>query len=165
MITNQTIEEHLEDFSSFFGRSPDYYIERLNWYLTGKKYSFNIYAFFLGAYWLLYRKMYKPFMMIIRCLILTQIIIEISYSFGAIGNSLYNDFDLILIFVLSGLTGCCANNWYIRKSIKIIESTNKGLTDPIIKEQVFKKKGGTSLIGPIILIVFTLLTVVYGLTN
>lgn len=46
-------------FEAYFKVGKEYYINRLERFRKGDKYSFNIYAFFFAMPWLVYRKLYK----------------------------------------------------------------------------------------------------------
>jgi len=45
-------------YEAYFQKSKSYYLNRLDWYLKGQKYSFNLFAFLFGLFWFMYRKMY-----------------------------------------------------------------------------------------------------------
>jgi len=158
MINKENLDEYIGYFNSYFGRSPDYYIERVKWYFNGKNNSFNIYAFFLGVLWLLFRKMYRPAFFIILIVLLFTIIEEIMYSGGVMDNSTYSYIIMISYLILPALIGCFSNRIYIRRSIKIIESSVRIQGDPVKVNESLRKKGGTSLIAPLIFLIIVLLS-------
>jgi hypothetical protein len=48
----------VELFKSFFRESTSYYLVVLEKHRSGKRFSFNVYAYLLGFLWLTYRKLY-----------------------------------------------------------------------------------------------------------
>ena len=119
---------------------------------TGKSISWNWAAFFMGIYWMIYRKMYfKAFAFFILSVVAshtpyigTILNFAILIGIGIYANALYLD--------------------HVRESIKKIN-----ILFPNNKEEIIKKKGGTNLplalgIGGIQhLLLLILLFIVFGM--
>jgi hypothetical protein len=153
MIDKDNLENYNEYFISYFGRSAEYYIDRLKWYFNGSKTSFNIYAFFMGGFWLLFRKMYRQFFLILLFLFLYGIILEILYLTGVINYIIYSDIGKANYLILPAITGCFSNKWYVKKSIKSVQNAVATFNDPINAHEYLNRKGGTSIVGPIVLLI------------
>jgi len=97
------------------------------------------------------------------------------FIFGIIGETLlligvvdqvtYSYFDKILLFILSSFIGCFSNKWYVQKSIKTVENVINNSNDPNEIEKILKKKGGTTMLGPTILLVLAIISVLIGSSN
>lgn len=126
-FTSNVKEEYL---SAYIGKNYD----------TIKQKGFNVFAFFLTHYYLLYRKQSKYFWMLVGISFFTLF-------FGGIGS--------IVSFIIPIFAGIKFNEMYIQeaeKDIQLIVNTNKGKTDEEIIE-LCKQKGGTSPVGPVILVI------------
>lgn len=126
--TTTTLNVKEEYLSAYIGKNYD----------TIKQKGFNVFAFFLTHYYLLYRKQSKYFWMLVGISFFTLF-------FGGIGS--------IVSFIIPIFAGIKFNEMYIQeaeKDIQQIVNTNKGKTDEEIIE-LCKQKGGTSTVGPAIL--------------
>jgi hypothetical protein len=164
MITKENLDHYIDYFKVYFNRSSEYYIERLEWYLSGKRMSFNIFAFFFNALWLAYRKMYKKLLLVMLIAFLTGILISILDFSGLLSSSTLSDVEMISYLLIPSFVGIFANKWYIKKSISTIENTmtQESNTEKMI--ELLKKKGGTSVIAPIILFTISILLTLLGET-
>ena len=52
------MKNDIELYKSFFQKRDDYYLETLDKYNQGKKFTFNYATLIFGIFWFLYRKMY-----------------------------------------------------------------------------------------------------------
>lgn len=130
-FTTNVKEEYL---SAYIGKNYD----------TIKQKGFNVYAFFLTHYYLLYRKQSKYFWILVGISFFTLFL-------GGIGS--------IVSFIIPIFAGIKFNEMYIQeaeKDIQLIVNTNKAKTEEEIIE-LCKQKGGTSPVGPAIL--FTIQTI------
>jgi hypothetical protein len=156
MINKDNIEIYHDYFITFYGRTPEYYINCLNSSLAGKKITFNFYAFIFGAIWLAYRKMYIEIFYMLLLDLFFGLIISILIQFKVISDSLSTDYQYLLLFIISVIIGFTANFFYVKKSIGIIEKNISQEKDPASTYQILKKKGGTSIPAVIIFILITL---------
>lgn len=147
----------LELFESFFQESNSYYLEKLELFEKGKRYSINYSALIFGVFWFLYRKLYKESLLIFLIIFLRTIFenfilnkffdVENIKVFGFLFNI------LLLIFL-----GFIANSLYIKKAKKVIENIKKNNENIDLQKNILVKKGGTNIIAPIILLAIIILT-------
>ncbi len=108
-------------------------------------YSFNLAGFFLGVFWLCYRKMY----VFAASIILAMTIVDIAMMY-LLGMESYNDSgNLTYGVVWVVLTGFLGNYFYLYDSARKIKKItgNGGKVSGI--EQQLAAKGGTSWVGAI----------------
>lgn len=135
--TTTTLNVKEEYLNAYIGKNYD----------TIKQKGFNVFAFFLTHYYLLYRKQSKYFWMLVGISFFTLF-------FGGIGS--------IVSFIIPIFAGIKFNEMYIQeaeKDIQQIVNTNKGKTDEEIIE-LCKQKGGTSTVGPAILFIIQAIFIV-----
>jgi Protein of unknown function (DUF2628) len=133
-----------ENFSTFVGEKYASYYQR-KWQQTlGSLKSFNIATFFLGVFWLIYRKMYL-YAAIFLGLIFVDISIEMFYPLPEmIGKSLN--------WAIAAVFGVMGNYWYKLHATKKV----KEITETFPPEQVLAelaKQGGTNMAGALIALV------------
>lgn len=127
-------------FRAYIGKNSDYYIEQFKRIESGEKVNFNWVGFFIGGAWLLYRKMY-------------------SYFFLLMLVPVYN---IILITNLIFKT----NKIYYKALCKKIENdklTGKDITNQENEIEIAKKHGGTNLVGVIIFLVLLIGSAIFSL--
>ncbi len=145
-------------YEAFFQRNASYYLDKLEKERNGQKFSFNFYAFLFGFFWFLYRKMYLAAFLIFT-LLLIEGLAEF-YFLQFLDNQLATTLiTWIMNILIWSITGFTANYLYIRKATAIITKIdNRGLAEQDAV-QFAKKKGGTSYIFllPIILLIISLI--------
>lgn len=142
-------------FKAYYHNETAYYIKRLERYLEGKRYSFNIKAFFLSVFYLSYRKMYKW----IVIYLLAALIIGVMQSLVFLGfyeqmsqstlTGINQLFKLIFLLVLAFY----ANKIYIEESIRGMIEIKEKTTDHKERLRLAAKKGGVNWIAPFLLLV------------
>jgi len=145
-----------EIYEAYFGRNVEYYTERLEDYHNGQKTSFSFKAFFLGLFWMTYRKMYGHLFAIMAIILVEGIIVELLYQFDIINEGVYNIENMISILLLSGLFGMFANKFYLEKSIKNVETIMAQYNDRETMLEAAKKKGGVNWVAPFVLLAILL---------
>lgn len=115
-------------------------------------YTFNMAGFFLGVFWLCYRKMYGTAFMLAIALSLFDIIMM--HTKGVNG---YDAFDEILYGLLwLFVTGILGNQLYLKHSMRKIKTMSAGA---IPSREQLAKAGGTSLAGAIVVGTLALSTI------
>lgn len=125
---------------AYIGKNSDYYIEQLKRIENGEKVNFNWVGFFIGGAWLIYRKMY-------------------SYFFLLMLVPVYN---IILIINLIFKT----NKIYYKALCKKIENdklTGKDINNQENVIEIAKKHGGTNFVGVIVLLVLAIGSAIFSL--
>ena len=153
-------DEIVKQWRWFIGPSSDFYVREWLQIRKGKLFSFNWYACLFGVFWLLYRKMHKP----------AVIVLSIYFAEGYLESLIlkqypinYSSWELIRIafyFIILGFIG----NWIyyyhaVQEINQIIENTPQNL-----HQQALTKRGGTSFLSIFILIFCILLIVLLNRT-
>lgn len=118
---------------AFVGAKHDYYREK--WESMARKnnqISWNWAAFFLGMFWLAYRKMYR-YTALMFGLILLLVIVELIFDINTNGGN-------IGVAVVFGMLG---NSWYREHVLKQVALVS-AVTPPGLLESELEARGGTS---------------------
>lgn len=143
-----------EELITFIGKRNTYYYNK---YISKAKnenifISWNWPSFFLGMYWLLYRKLYLVAAVLI--------IFTISLS-----NQFEDGIPWLIFFGIRILLAMFANNIYLKNSIrKISKLKNKFMPMNSFEFQsMLQRKGGVSFAAPIILLVLYIIVIIIAL--
>ena len=138
--TNLNVLPNDELLKTFVGEKFAYYQQK--WQHTpGQFKGFNIAAFFLGVFWLIYRKMYL-YVAVFLGLILLDFAIEIYYPLPELISKSLN-------WAIATVFGVLGNYLYKLHTTKKVKS----ITESVIPEQLqaeLAKQGGTNLSGALI---------------
>ena len=137
------------DIINFIGnKNTKYYFEKFkNNHERSNFASWNWASFFLGTYWLLYRKLYKWFIGVFLIKLFGGILI------GTFSSTLAAIFDLI-IMVLLGVYGNCI---YVHDSKNKITSLKSFFNKFGDSSEALKENGGTNIVAPLVLLAVCLL--------
>lgn len=114
----QSVIEEKDYYESYLGDNAEYYMKRFERIDDGATVIFNVYAFFLGFFWLSYKKMYVEALIIF--LVITAIEFIIPENSGV---------DRIFSILCSVTMGCFANYLYYKKVIRVVEKTREKYSD------------------------------------
>lgn len=135
---------------AFVGRKSDYY--KPIWIsfasANSSKVRFNFAAAFFSAVWLLYRKLYLAFSILIIVVIADSAISVYLEESGVVSRAVIAAWDRLSPFVYGGVVGAWANYWYFSKFEKLNRVAMDHSPDPEIQNAFLKKKGGINLAGP-----------------
>lgn len=124
-------------------KNTEYYFEKFKANETKKNFaSWNWASFFLGTYWLLYRKLYKWFIGVLLVKLFGTLLIS------TFSSTLATIFDLA-IMILLGVYGNCI---YVYSSKKKISSLKSFFTKFGNSTEAIKENGGTNLVAPLVLL-------------
>ncbi len=140
-------------YRTYFGKSSDYYAERYEKISAGETVIFNSYAFFLGFFWLAYRKMYVE---LVGIMLVVAIMDTLLLFVLEIDNP---SLDRILNIIWAGIMGSFANYFYIRKAKRVVETAKNTYTNTSDQLDYLEKEGGVSYIGPVIVGVFSIILI------
>ncbi|PKR77848.1 hypothetical protein CEY16_07925 [Halalkalibacillus sediminis] len=138
---DQRVEESskYEPWELFTQKRSDYYIDK--WFKKGvaeNKTSWNWPAFFLGIFWLGYRKMYEMIFAILG--------IWLALDFFAYATGIYTTgFDYLVAIISYVLFGIYGNYFYYMRAEKKLEAAKD--LDGSYNRQQLKTSGGTSGLG------------------
>lgn len=149
-------EENRINYENYFQSNSDYYIEQMEKFENGNKFTFNVVAFFLGVFWMAYRKMYIHIVIVFGILFTEMLIEEMLLDFGVISYAVYEIIDLISMFVWSFLMATLSNRFYISKTKKDLYKILSENQDNEVRSKLISKKGGVNSYAPLILIAILL---------
>lgn len=140
------------DFFTFIGNNSSYYLKYASKFENDKGFiSWNWPCFFLSWYWLLYRKLYIPAIILIG--------INIA-SFKLFERTTY----LVVILIIRTILAMFANNIYLntcKQKINVLKGTIANLNASEYTKKL-RKKGGVTLVAPVILLILSILaTMIY----
>jgi hypothetical protein len=126
-----------ENFAAFVEKKSEYYLAKWDVFEnSSEKVSWNWAAFFFSAYWMIYRKMYIPAILVFTGTRVFKYII-------ALGGGKSYRMTTLLVSVAIGLLG----NWiyYVYASRKIGDvADTAGTDDPSVIGRTLRDIGGTS---------------------
>lgn len=148
----------LSHYHTFFQERSSYYIDKVNKYKEGKKFTFNIAAFFFGFIWFTYRKMYlEAFLLFL--FIVVEGIIEASIL-STLSQEESSAVGLVMTVLMGAALGFLGNYLYIRKAERTIRKALQKENDPQKIDEYLHRKGGTSYLFIIAILVMVIAFVI-----
>ena len=148
-------DELIEEWKLFLGSHQEYYVREWLKVRDGHVFSLNFSALFFGIFWLLYRKMYQPAVLVLSIFFAEGFLETIVFSYrNFYVHLLYWNISRICIFsVFLGLLG----NWIFYNYSQMQIGLIKDRFPESYKKQL-AAKGGTSFIPILALLSFFALT-------
>ena len=146
-------EDNKELYEQYFQKNSDYYIDQMESYKERGRYSFSVAAFFLGIFWMAYRKMYLYILIIIGIIYAETFIEELLFNLNIISGNTYEIIDKLSMLVWGFVIGAISNRLYISKSQKTIQKILEENSKEDQVNDLISRKGGTSWIAPILLLI------------
>ena len=139
--------EDMDALGAFVGDKSSYYLKAWEPSLSKQstRATFNWAGFFLGSFWLLYRKMYGSFFLVFALSILIDGINRVYLL-----NSLPGMASTLVIGLVCGFWG---NIWYLTRAKRILKEIGEKAPDEKKKLEVLAQRGGTSFFPPIVFLV------------
>ncbi|RED42769.1 uncharacterized protein DUF2628 [Winogradskyella eximia] len=153
-------EENRIQYENYFQSNSDYYLEQMAKIDSRKKFTFNIAAFFLGIFWMAYRKMYIHIVIVFGIIFAEMLIEEMLLDLGVISYAVYETIDFLSMFIWSFLFATLSNGLYISKTKKEIRKILNENENTKIQNELISKKGGVNSFAP-----FILLLIIIGLIS
>lgn len=146
-------EENIDYYQSFFGSNYEYWTkEAVQLEMQGKT-SFNLYAFFFGLFWFLYRKMFREVVVIVLVVMAVRYLEAVLILNEIVAKENELVLSMCTTLGLSSLFGLFANKLYLRHCHLQVTQILAGDMEANAKIEVLKNKGGISYISPIILLI------------
>ena len=143
-----------ENLSAYVGNKYNSYYQKKWQFTLGQLKGFNITAFFFGAIWLIYRKMYL-YATIFLVIISLDIAVEMFYPFPeAIGSG--------LTWTIAAMFGVMGNYWYKAHADKKVSQICASFPPEQVPAEL-AKQGGANLAAALIATVVLLALVGAGL--
>ncbi len=149
-------------WEAYFGRQAPYYMRQLQRRRTDTPTQFNWAAFLLGFGWMIYRRMYLVALCAFILLSLEGMVESlVLYAIGVDERSM-SGFNGAMGLLLGALLGALANRiylWDARRSIREVLAHHGHLHEAEVLARI-ARRGGTSWLAIIVLLVAALLVVV-----
>jgi hypothetical protein len=139
-------------FENYFQKNSDYYIRQMERFNERGKYSFSIAAFFLGIFWMAYRKMYLQIFIILGIIYAEAFVEQLLLDLNVISINTYVLIDNLSRVAWAIVIGSISNRLYISKSQRIISKILEENPNAENINNLLIQKGGTSWIAPSILL-------------
>lgn len=134
--------EDLTLYTAYFCNGSSYYLNKLERYKNGSPYLFNVYAFFFGIFWFMYRKLYVEGL-IILIVIVVESLLESFITTGfseTTGKTIGYAINIVMAIMVSML----ANVLYLRKAQREVEKAKLLNLDEDNLLKYLQQKGGVS---------------------
>ncbi|MFC6998770.1 DUF2628 domain-containing protein [Rufibacter roseus] len=156
-------EDYTEDYyHAYFGQSADYYLRKLEQYQNGRKFTFNLGAFFFSMLWMLYRKMFIPALVYLG-LVIAQGMIIVSLTERSIitkETALYIDRGMTLVWGI--VVGFLGNYLYLRQAETKVNRLKRTSLSPQERVDRLHQMGGTTYMPHILLALILLMSVLFN---
>ena len=139
-----------EQLKAFFGKQASYYLDVVQDFRDGVRFRYHTPAFFLGIFWMLYRKMYAVFFITVLLIMLEQQVEE--WLFPALVNN--NAWNIVFTLAVASAIGFLVNLLYIRHALGKIEEVRALQLGEEQTLTELRRRGSTSWVGPLILLGF-----------
>lgn len=157
-MIEQEEEDYTEDYyRAYFGQNADYYMRKLEQYQNGRKFMFNLGAFFFSMLWMLYRKLYIPALIYLGIVTLQGFLLQYLAKNNQITEqtTLYIDRGMAVIWSI--IIGFIGNYLYLKQAQRKVSKAKR--SDMGAQEAVNQLSlvGGITYLPHIILAVMALL--------
>lgn len=136
-----------EELEVFIDNNSEYYLKNINKLENKSKFlSWNWSCFLFSSYWLLYRKLYIPTIVLIGTDLVSAKLLERKAL-------------IVIMLVIRIILSMLANSIYLNNCVRKIKSIKTTTTDLNASEykRRLRKKGSTTLAPPIILLILSIL--------
>jgi|GEM_PF-3844535 len=141
----------------YIGNNEDYYLEKWKSINQGKIASFNIAAFFLSIFRLLYRKMYFEFLILLSINI-GMAVVDTYLIEPLLSTDLMDIYNLLSGLALWLVLGFYGNYFYLKRAqLNISNLENEGYPEEQLKAKIVEK-GGTSMRLVVLVFVISIAT-------
>jgi len=136
----------------FFGKRADSYMEVVKKIANGKKFVFNVPAFFLGMFWMAYRKMYREIVVVFVFLALEGFVEAMILEAYGVPEENTSIIDLVITIIWSVLLGFYSNYLFVAMANREISKVLELNLPEEEADALIAKNGGTSFIGVVALV-------------
>jgi hypothetical protein len=142
-----------EELQAFAGKNASYYWNRSarRGHDGGLLAGWNWAAAFLSMLWLLYRRMWKEFSIVMGVLVVWGLIEGLAEELLGVGAEASRGIERIGNAAFAVVMGMIGNGLYLRRARReVLESRRLLASDPQAQRAHLAKRGGTSWIAPLI---------------
>jgi hypothetical protein len=134
-------DDSRQEMADFIAIKQQYYMEKFDYLEQKQKLSWNWAAFFFGLYWLLYRKMYKFFLLFFLINIIMIVCVPDEYTISYIAMP-----------IAMGWLGNFLYMFHVKEKLKAASELN----DLWAKDDYIRKKGGVGWLGTVVFLAIIL---------
>lgn len=156
-IQGSIFSTEIDHYTAFFQNGAAYYHRKLDLFEKGTKLTFNVPAFFLGALWMVYRKMYAEAAILLAIIFAEGFLEEIIFPKGQDPKNMTYRISTLLFAII---TGIISNFLYLNKAQRTV---NKAVALYGSDEQTniyLNKLGGTTYVAPFVLLALFVILVI-----
>jgi len=140
-------------YQAYFGDHWGYYLPIMLDFERGKKFSFNVWAFFCGMLWQLYRRLYGMMLLFLTIIIIESIFRRWVIQYWNLEGDSLKLINLIVMLIYGTIYGYTGNYFLMRKAQeKITRILATESEEEIILEKLKKAGSGNSLGVTLILV-------------
>jgi hypothetical protein len=143
------------ELSVFVDAKSEYYLNAWKPALTGTGHvrQFNLSAFFLGALWLVYRKMYPEAMLLLGANLAIGFITALICDVALRDPLLSQGVASVVGIAIGGYVAAHANGWYLSRALRVISRVRGSGLSP--DDQIFAiaRRGGTNPFAAVVFLV------------
>lgn len=134
-----------EQYLSVYFRNHEYYLDYSKSFLEGKKSQFNVAAFAVTGYWLVYRKMYLYAVLYFIGVMASQVLLSVALRLNNITRvDTIIAWEIVLAFISSIVFGFLGNRIYINNALKEVQKILQKYPQEADRTRKLQKMGGTS---------------------
>ena len=151
--------------TAFAGRNVEYY--NRTWKAIGdpnqSNIKINVAAALFSGLWLLYRKLYLHFGLLMVVVILDIRLTIFLANEGLVPIRFIDAWDNIAPFVYAAVVGAFGNLWYFRRFQQRDKESLVVSPDPLVQEEFLLRRGGVSFLSPIAFLVALFLYIMWAM--
>jgi Protein of unknown function (DUF2628) len=137
-------------FSDFFQQDAPYYIDKVIRYRADEKFTFNVWAFFFGIFWFLYRRLYLEAGIIIVILAAISLF-ENLFLVKLVSPQAFTQIGLSINISVAFVQSMLANFLYVRKAERVVIESDASSNNEAVVQRLIVSKGGVSLVLPLLI--------------
>jgi hypothetical protein len=141
----------------YFGPRSEYYLKKYKAFHSGKKFSFNISAFFAGLFWFLYRKLYVQAVLLLLLSYILRYLVTLFYNVVVVDVEIQRLINLLLTATFGVICGFLGNYLYVKKSERQIKNALSKTENEDERIQLLKAAGGIAWTPIVLLLIATFL--------
>ena len=147
---------------AFVTKNTDYYLKKWQSFENGavSVVSFNTAAFFATVFWLIYRKLYVPLLVVVAVTAADIAFTTYLEESGVVSGQQIAAWERFSPMLYATVIASFGNYWYWRKFQRIEEQAREHSPDAAIQEAYLRAKGGTNPLGVWVLVAFMVAVVI-----
>ena len=154
-----------EYYQAYFGDHWGYYLPIMIDFERGKKFSLNVWAFFCGMLWQLYRRLYMMMLIFITIAIIESIFRKWVIQYWSLEGETIKLISLIILLIYGTIYGYTGNYFLMRKAQEKITHILTTENDEELILEKLKKAGSVNSQGIILVLSIIFLIFLLAIIN